>query len=92
MIFKIILIIFLIGLLVVGFSAAKFISIFREGARQFREQTKGSAQQRQQHRRSTTQTVVDHRDADEINKKIFKKDEGEYVEFEEEPAETEIKN
>lgn len=91
MIFKIIFIIFLIGLLVVGFSAAKFISIFREGARQFREQAKGSAQ-RQQHRRSTTQTVVDHRDVDEINKKIFKKDEGEYVEFEEEPAETEIKN
>ncbi len=91
MIFKIILIIFLIGLLVVGFSAAKFISIFREGARQFREQTKGPAQ-RQQHHRSTAQTVVDHRDADEINKKIFKKDEGEYVEFEEEPAETEIKN
>ncbi len=90
MIFKIIFIIFLIGLLAVGFSAAKFISIFREAARQFREQTKGPAQ-RQQHRRSTTQTVVDHRDADEINKKIFKKDEGEYVEFEEEPVETKNK-
>lgn len=87
MIFKIIFIIFLIGLLVVGFSVAKLISIFREGARQFREQAKGSARQ-QQHRRSTTQTVVDHRDVDEINKKIFKKDEGEYVEFEEEPVET----
>lgn len=91
MIFKIIFIIFLIGLLVVGFSAAKLISIFREGARQFREQAKGPAQ-RQQHRRSTTQTVVDHRDADEINKKIFKKDEGEYVEFEEEPVETKNQN
>ena len=91
MIFKIIFIIFLIGLLVVGFSAAKFISIFREGARQFREQSKGSAQ-RQQHRRSTTQTVVDHRDVYEINKKIFKKDEGEYIEFEEEPVETKNKN
>lgn len=91
MIFKIIFIIFLIGLLVVGFSAAKFISIFREGAKLFREQAKGSAQQRQHHR-NTTQTVVDHRDADEINKKIFKKDEGEYVEFEEEPVETKDKN
>lgn len=91
MIFKIIFIIFLIGLLVVGFSAAKFISIFREGARQFREQAKGAAQQRQHHR-NTTQTVVDHRDVDEINKKIFKKDEGEYVEFEEEPVETKNKN
>ncbi len=91
MILKIIFIIFLIGLLVVGFSAAKFISIFREGARQFREQSKGPAQQRQ-HRRSSTQMVVDHRDVDEINKKIFKKDEGEYVEFEEEPVETKNKN
>ena len=90
MIFKIIFIIFLIGLLAVGFSAAKFISIFREAARQFREQTKGTAR-RQQRRRNVSQTVEDHRDADEINKKIFKKDEGEYVEIEEEPVETKNK-
>lgn len=86
MILKILFIIFIAGLLIVAFTAAKIIAFIKEGARQFREQANGGAyrQPHQSHRRDTGQTVVDRRDADEVNKKIFKKDEGEYVDFEEE--------
>ena len=90
MFFKILLIILLIILLTVGFSTAKIIGLFREGARQFKEQMNGQGhqqQQRQQRPRNNEQVIVDQRDEEDINKKIFNKDEGEYVDFEEEAAE-----
>ena len=86
MIFKLIFLIFLIGLLTVGFSALKIIHLFREGIRQFRQQAYTDSHQRQHHKSAgnRNQTVVDHRNSAEANKKIFTKEEGEYVDFEEE--------
>lgn len=87
MIFKIILILFLLGLLFIGLSAIRVIAFFRKGMQQFKQQTQQqhTQQRQQQHRYSNGQVVVDHRNAEEANKKIFKKNEGEYVDFQEEP-------
>ena len=87
MIFKIILILFLLGLVFVSLSAIRVIAFFRKGMQQFKQQTQqqNTQQRQQQHRYSNGQVVVDHRNAKEANKKIFKKNEGEYVDFQEEP-------
>ena len=87
MIFKIILILFLLGLLFISLSAIRVIAFFRKGMQQFKQQTQqqNTQQRQQQHRYSNGQVVVDHRNAKEANKKRFKKNEGEYVDFQEEP-------
>ncbi|MFZ1236085.1 MAG: DUF4834 family protein [Prevotella sp.] len=93
MIFKILLIIFLIGVLTVGFSAAKIVNSFREGMKEFRDQVNGKSgpsQARTQHKKEE-QTVIDRRNSAEASRKIFQESEGEYVEFEEQKGEPEQK-
>lgn len=74
---RMLLFIFLLGLLAVGFIAYFVYRQFHQAARQFRERNGEQS-------RSSKQTVVDRRDPGEAHKKIIPEDEGEYVDFEEE--------
>lgn len=83
MIIKFLLILFLTGLLYLIFFAFKIVSFFRKSIIQFKEQNNG--QQRYKQQQHTKQVIIDRRSKEEKNKKIFKQNEGEYVDFQEEP-------
>lgn len=91
------LFIILLGIfIVVGVVAYKIYRTFHSVKKQFkgfRGQDNGNGQDRQQYRQGRQQyrqtsgddeIIIDRRTPDEINRKIFSKNEGEYVDYEEE--------
>lgn len=86
MILKLLLIIFLVTIVFIGSVVIKLLNLINQGSRMFRGQVNGRnhQKQQQQRRKSSNPTIVDCRNDQQINQKIFDKDEGEYVDFEEE--------
>lgn len=84
------LFIILLGIfIVVGVVAYKIYSTFHSVKKQFkgfRGQDNGNGQDRQQYRQTSgdDEIIIDRRTPDEMNRKIFSKNEGEYVDYEEE--------
>lgn len=85
------LFIILLGIfIVVGVVAYKIYRTFHSVKKQFkgfRGQDNGNGQGRQQQYRQTSgddEIIIDRRTPDEMNRKIFSKNEGEYVDYEEE--------
>ena len=84
--FKLIFLIFIVGLVVVLSFVLSFIRQIRQGIDNYKRQVNGD----NDHPRRQTKTygnqegVVDQRPSSEKQKKIFPKDEGEYVDFTEE--------
>ena len=76
-IIRFLLIILLIGVVIGGLTITFIYRKIHQDANQFKQQTG-------EHTRSDKQTVEDRRNPSEANKKIIPKDEGEYVDFEEE--------
>ena len=65
------------------FTALRFLNTFRQNVNRFRR-TMNDANAQQRTNYSNREGVIDTRDPEEAQKKIFKKDEGEYVDYEEE--------
>ena len=84
-IFKFILLLFIALFFFVVFFAFRILKIFRNGMNQFNNQS-GTPQGRQRKRNSygDDEKVIDTRNPEDANKKIFTKDEGEYVDYTEE--------
>lgn len=84
------LFIILLGIfIVVGVVAYKIYRTFHSVKKQFkgfRGQDNGNGQSRQQYRQTSgdDEIIIDRRTPDEMNRKIFSKNEGEYVDYEEE--------
>ncbi len=84
------LFIILLGIfIVVGVVAYKIYRTFHSVKKQFkgfRGQDNGNGQDRQQYRQASgdDEIIIDRRTPDEMNRKIFSKNEGEYVDYEEE--------
>lgn len=84
------LFIILLGIfIVVGVVAYKIYRTFHSVKKQFkgfRGQDNGNGQDRQQYRQTSgdDEIIIDRRAPDEMNRKIFSKNEGEYVDYEEE--------
>ena len=84
------LLIILLGIfIVVGVVAYKIYRTFHSVKKQFkgfRGQDNGNGQDRQQYRQTSgdDEIIIDRRTPDEMNRKIFSKNEGEYVDYEEE--------
>lgn len=84
------LFIILLGIfIVVGVVAYKIYRTFHSVKKQFkgfRGQDNGNGQDRQQYRHTSgdDEIIIDRRTPDEMNRKIFSKNEGEYVDYEEE--------
>ncbi len=84
------LFIILLGIfIVVGVVAYKIYRTFHSVKKQFkgfRGQDNGNGQDRQQYRQTSgdDEIIIDQRTPDEMNRKIFSKNEGEYVDYEEE--------
>lgn len=84
------LFIILLGIfIVVGVVAYKIYRTFHSVKKQFkgfRGQDNGNRQDRQQYRQTSgdDEIIIDRRTPDEMNRKIFSKNEGEYVDYEEE--------
>ena len=84
------LFIILLGIfIVVGVVAYKIYRTFHSVKKQFkgfRGQDNGNGQDRQQYRQTSgeDEIIIDWRTPDEMNRKIFSKNEGEYVDYEEE--------
>lgn len=84
------LFIILLGIfIVVGVVAYKIYRTFHCVKKQFkgfRGQDNGNGQDRQQYRQTSgdDEIIIDRRTPDEMNRKIFSKNEGEYVDYEEE--------
>lgn len=85
-----VLIIFLVG----GFTVFKFLFRVKQMSKQFganggfqqQQRSRQRAQQRSQQRTNATsadETLYDSRSTEDRNKKIFAKEEGEYVDYEE---------
>ncbi|MBS5876377.1 MAG: DUF4834 family protein [Prevotella sp.] len=84
------LFIILLGIfIVVGVVAYKIYRTFHSVKKQFkgfRGQDNGNGQGRQQYQQTSgdDEIIIDRRTPDEMNRKIFSKNEGEYVDYEEE--------
>lgn len=84
------LFIILLGIfIVVGVVAYKIYRTFHSVKKQFkgfRGQDNGNGQDRQQYRQTSgdDEIIIDRRTPDEMNRKRFSKNEGEYVDYEEE--------
>lgn len=84
------LFIILLGIfIVVGVVAYKIYRTFHSVKKQFkgfRGKDNGNGQGRQQYRQTSddNEIIIDRRTPDEMNRKIFSKNEGEYVDYEEE--------
>lgn len=84
------LFIILLGIfIVVGVVAYKIYRTFHSVKKQFkgfRGQDNGNGHDRQQYRQTSgdDEIIIDRRTPDEMNRKIFSKNEGEYVDYEEE--------
>lgn len=75
--------------IVVGIMAYKIYRTVHSVKKQFkgfRGQDNGNGQGRQQYRQTSgdDEIIIDRRTPDEMNRKIFSKNEGEYVDYEEE--------
>ncbi|MFC2776018.1 MAG: DUF4834 family protein [Prevotella sp.] len=80
---KFIFVLFIVLFVFVLFTALRFLNTFRQNINRFRRTMNGAnAQQRTNY--GNREGVIDTRDPEEAQKKIFKKDEGEYVDYEEE--------
>ena len=80
---KFIFVLFIVLFAFVLFTALRFLNTFRQNVNRFRRTMNDtSAQQRTNY--SNREGVIDTRAPEEAQKKIFKKDEGEYVDYEEE--------
>ena len=85
---KFIFLLFIALFIFILLMAFRFISAFRDNINKFNRRSGDfGRQQWGQHRRTygDDERVIDTRDPEEAGKKIFKKDEGEYVDYEEEP-------
>lgn len=84
------LFIILLGIfIIVGVVAYKIYRTFHSVKKQFkgfRRQGDGNGQGRQQYGQTSgdDEIIIDRRSPDEMNRKIFSKNEGEYVDYEEE--------
>lgn len=82
-----ILLLFLAFLIYGGVKAYRFYRRIHAATQQFRDAMRGNggqADSAQRARTTTTddgETIIDTRPTDEVNKKIFPKDEGEYVDY-----------
>ena len=85
---KFIFLLFIALFIFILLMAFRFISTFRDNINKFNRRSGDfDRQQWGRHRRTygDDERVIDTRDPEEAGKKIFKKDEGEYVDYEEEP-------
>lgn len=82
-ILKLIIIIFFATAIIVGVGLFKLFNKVRDAAQQLGQPDNGNTARRQR-RRHAHDEVVDTRGRRETDKKIFRKDEGEYVDFTEE--------
>ena len=85
---KFIFLLFIALFIFILLMAFRFISTFRENINKFNRRPGDFGRQQWAQRRRTygdDERVIDTRDPEEAGKKIFKKDEGEYVDYEEEP-------
>ena len=85
---KFIFLLFIALFIFILLMAFRFISTFRDNINKFNRRSGDFDRQQWGQRRRTygdDERVIDTRDPEEAGKKIFKKDEGEYVDYEEEP-------
>lgn len=85
--FQFLLLMFVAAFVLIGLFIYRVYKQIHHAARQFKSQMDGTAQQQQSRRNGTygdQETVVDNRDPEVANQKIFTEDEGEYVDFKEE--------
>lgn len=85
---KFIFLLFIVLFIFILLMAFRFISTFRDNINKFNRRSGDFGRQQWAQRRRTyddDERVIDTRDPEEAGKKIFKKDEGEYVDYEEEP-------
>ena len=85
---KFIFLLFIALFIFILLMAFRFISTFRDIINKFNRRSRDFRRQQWGQRRRTygdDERVIDTRDPEEAGKKIFKKDEGEYVDYEEEP-------
>lgn len=78
---------FVAAFVIIGLFIYRVYKQIHDAARQFKSQMDGTAQQQQGRQNRTygdQETVVDNRDPEVANQKIFTEDEGEYVDFKEE--------
>ena len=68
-----------------AFSLLRLFQRIRNTAEDFRRQMNGENREQNNYQQSSNkkETVVDHRNPDEVNKKIFSKEDGEYVDYQE---------
>lgn len=85
--FKFILLVFLSTVIFIAVGVYVFYKRVRGFVNQFRQQAerKGTQSYTRTTHYGKGETVVDSRSPQETNRKIFTKDEGEYVDYEEEP-------
>ncbi|MCI1282690.1 MAG: DUF4834 family protein [Prevotella sp.] len=81
---KFILLLFVAGLIALIFIAYSFYKRIHDTAKEFHKQMNGQQRQPQNRTYGEQEGVVDPRDPDKANQKIIPKDEGEYVDYEEE--------
>lgn len=85
--FQFLLLMFVAAFVIIGLFIYRVYKQIHDAARQFKSQMDGTAQQQQCRQNRTygdQETVVDNRDPEVANQKIFTEDEGEYVDFKEE--------
>lgn len=80
--------IFLAGIFFVGMLVYRIYRSIHEVRRQFRNFGQGGGNgtdgRYSGHRQDNDEVIIDHRDEDKANRRIFSDNEGEYVDFEEE--------
>lgn len=89
--FTILLLIFIVCIIALSLSVWKAYAIIRRKMNQFNSRmANGNSFARRDEQRETTtdngDTIVDSRNQQQANKKIFAQDEGEYVDFKEDKA------
>jgi len=83
-ILKFIFLIFIATAVIVGFGLFKLMNKMRDAAQRFGQNDYDRTRRNRNQRRQTRDDVTDTRSRRESDKKIFGKDEGEYVDFTEE--------
>jgi cell division protein FtsL len=83
--FKFILIIFIAIVIAIAVVVIRVYKRIHQAAQQIREQMGGEASQNQkrQHPYSGDDEIIDNRDPEKANQKIYSDNEGEYVDYEE---------
>ncbi|WP_301412197.1 DUF4834 family protein [Prevotella sp.] len=84
-IFKFILMLFIALFLFILIFAFRILNLFRNGMNQFNKQNGNNGERHGKHNSyGDDEKVIDTRNPEDANKKIFTKDEGEYVDYTEE--------